>query len=105
MTRRTLIAVAIVALLAAGCAPKPMRMFGGGQYTVPDQIEPGTYVTTMAIQDEGAENACTWTRLGPNRTPIDEDYLSFGERGRVTVKASDVAVAFEGDCKWKRDAG
>ena len=73
---------------------------GDGTYTVPGEVRPGTYVTTVPAD---AIN-CYWARLrnmdGELEGIITNGNLAPGARGRFTVKATDKGVQLTGGCRW-----
>lgn len=99
MTWRSLIVVAAVALLTTGCASPP-SVLGEGMYTVPDQIRPGIYHTSVT---QGVGDAvCSWARYGWHMKRDAVASYGVGDQGRVVVLDDDEAVEFEGPCEWKR---
>jgi hypothetical protein len=76
--------------------PKSVEVTAG-TWSVPGEVKPGTYVTTGV-------GHCYWARLkdfdGGFESIIANANLDDGERGRLTVKASDKGLELRGDCKW-----
>jgi hypothetical protein len=70
-----------------------------GTWEVPGEVKPGTYTTT-------ADGSCYWARLaafdGELGSILSNGNLNPGQRGRLTVKASDKGVELRGDCTWTR---
>lgn len=130
MTKRTLAALAVAALIAIGCGASPADngtfsegrtapaidqpkgapattsadTIGEGTYAVGEDIKAGTYKTVVPADEPN----CYWARLssfdGGAEAITDNGNLSPGARGRVVVKKSDVGVEFRGGCEWKRAA-
>lgn len=79
-------------------APKPVTL-GAGTWQVGTEVKPGTYTTT-------AGSSCYWARLkgfdGELESIIANGNLDDGQRGRLTVKASDKGLELTGDCVWVR---
>lgn len=125
--RKTLTALAALALLAVGCSLAPSDKDSGtfaphnadpttsqpaakappakpvetlikaGSWAVPSEVKPGTYTTV-------AEGGCYWARLkdfnGELSSIIANGNLDDGQRGRITVKKTDKGLELTGDCTW-----
>lgn len=123
MTRRTLAALAVAALIALGCGNSPSTPdpvdagptadaatgtkaakkpagIGDGQHAVGDDIKPGTYTTTVGDDSFG----CYWARVknfdGELDSIISNGNLAAGAKGRVVVKKTDGGIEFNGGCTW-----
>lgn len=87
-----------VAPKATKVAPKPVELTSG-TWAVPSEVKPGTYVTTV----EGFH--CYWARLSGLDGDLGDiradENLWEGDRGRITVRASDKGLKLTGDCVWR----
>lgn len=85
---------------AATSAAHTPKGVGDGTWRVPDEVRPGTYVTTVP---EGG--LCSWERLrgftGGAEDLIDIGVGESGTRMRVTVKKSDAGFRTTDCGTWK----
>jgi hypothetical protein len=78
-------------------APTATGTFTAGTYTVGVDIQPGTYTTP-------GSSWCYWKRLRDDSNELGSIIANdiVNGRGRMTVKASDRFVTFDGTCVWTR---
>lgn len=82
----------------SAAVPQPPGTVGAGTYLVGDDVEPGTYRTSGPT--DGLP--CYWSRLRDTTGDLGSIVANGLAQGptTVTVRASDEAVEFSGDCTW-----
>lgn len=80
----------------------PAGTYTAGTYVVGSDIQPGTY-STPGIANTGSI-LCQWFRL-KDTTGDTSSFLDFGNSDgptTITIKPSDGAVEFQGNCQWTK---
>lgn len=87
----------------APTTPLAAGTIADGTWSVPDEVKPGTYVST--VPDDGI-GFCHWSRLkgfsGDAQDLLDIGSGSTGDRMRVTIKSSDKGFETKGCGIWRK---
>jgi hypothetical protein len=92
-------------ILATGRASAPsskaVSSFGDGTWSIPDEVKPGTYTTTVPRKEF---SFCFWQRLH-DFSGNAEDIIAYGsgdegDRMRVTISAKDGGFQTDGCGTW-----